>query len=322
MNYNFLFFPFTHITDESLEIIMTFFPEIRFLSLNPDFSRTEGQGILTEQGRLVPVTCPEEQLARAEAVFRQYLEWTQLHRGNERNLKLLLKDNPYFTSDSDIFAIKSQLRGSGHKKQDASYDSSLVNHILFLKTAHSCDEQNEKIDRELSAIAAREDSIVRQLRGVAEFQDMNGNTSAGSGYSRDPGEMMTKERISAWAACMAANGEPDRAGEIPLFVTTSRAVFDYLDSICTDSINALDIDSINVHENECENTGTWQAEFVQYLVSAVNGQGTEETDMPKVADKCNVRGSLKVKRFSGEKLKAVFNMPGNDVIVCLAGLRP
>jgi hypothetical protein len=318
MNYSFLFFPFTHITDESLEIIMAFFPVIKFLSLNRDFDGEQRLSSQTEQGRLVPVHCSKEQLAGAEAVFRQYLEWAQIHRGNERNLKVLLKDNPYFTSDSDIFAIKSQLRGSGSKKQDSFSDSSMMRHILFLKTAHCCDEQNEKIDRELLAIAAKENTIVRELRGVSG----QAHTSAAPGYTRDPGEMMAGRRIHAWSACMAACGELNMPGKTPVFVTTSRSVFDYLDSICTDSINALDIDSINVHEHECENSRHWQAEFIRYLVSAVDRQGNPETAMPHIADNCKSSGFIKVKRFSGEKIETAFNLSGHGVIVCLAGLRP
>ena len=69
MNYSFLFFPFTHITDESLEIIMAFFPVIKFLSLNRDFDGEQRLSSQTEQGRLVPVHCSKEQLAGARLYF-------------------------------------------------------------------------------------------------------------------------------------------------------------------------------------------------------------------------------------------------------------
>ena len=109
----------------------------------------------------------------------------------------------------------------------------MMRHILFLKTAHCCDEQNEKIDRELLAIAAKETTIVRELRGVSG----QAHTSAAPGYTRDPGEMMAGRRIHAWSACMAACGELNMPGKTPVFVTTSRSVFDYLDNLRKNKIS-------------------------------------------------------------------------------------
>ncbi len=61
---------------------------------------------LSHNPRNVPLFC--------RPGLADYLAWAQLHRGNERNLKHLLKASPYFKSDTDLTSIKSQIiQGEG-----------------------------------------------------------------------------------------------------------------------------------------------------------------------------------------------------------------
>ena len=258
-----------------------------------------------------------------ELKLEQYLAWARIHKGDEVNLKSLLKNSPYFTSDSDVAAIKSQIKGV---KGDVdagdtalSGESALQRDLLFLKMAQLCDEQNESIDLELKDLDTTRDKLVSTLRGLesplSEIKDSKANDY------KDLGAMMTRERIRAWTGCMTAKGTLKKDGGSPLFVTTSEAVFDYLESNCKDVVNALDIDKIKVHENECENKSEWQHQFCDYLMRAIQGDGIQENNLPKVNDRCSLSGQIKLCLFSGNGINKLFNCSDKQVCVCLIKLK-
>jgi hypothetical protein len=163
------------------------------------------------------------------------------------------------------------------------------------------------------------DNLVLTLRGLdLPVQEEGEETRA---RSRDFGEMMTRERIFAWSRCMAAKEGFKNQGGTPVFVTASQAVFDYLGSNCTDLVNALDIDKIKVHENECENQGEWQHHFYEGLMAAIQGHGNLENDKPEVRCKCARFGQIKVSLFSGDNINRFFNLADKQVPVCLIKLK-
>ena len=317
MTNKFLFFPFTHITQNQLNTILSFFPSFQYLPGSRDFKHDQALQELCELGQIHPVFLSSEEFETVEQKVEQYQAWTQIHKGNEANLKSLLKDSPYFTSDTTMTAIKSQIKGLKEDKADSgvavSTESALQHNLLFLKIAQLCDEQNERIDLELKELDTSRDKLMSALRGLdspmSDVQDSKMDSD------KDLGAMMTRERIYAWSGCMAQKGILEQ--DSPLFITTSEAVFSYLESICQDLVNALDIDKIKVHENKTE----WQHHFCDYLMRAIQGNGTRENELPKVNDRCSLSGRIKLNFFSGKDINKLFNCSEKQIPVCLIKLK-
>ncbi len=323
MTNNSLFFPFTHITQKQLSTILAFFPSFQYLSGTQDFKRKQALQELCNQGKIHPVFLSPEEFETVEQKVEQYQAWAQIHKGNEANLKSILQDNPYFISDTNIASIKSQIKGFKEDKADSgtavSNESALQHNLLFLKIAQLCDEQNERIDLKLKELDTSRDNLMSNLRGIGN--PLNEAEDNKADASKDSGAVMTRERIYAWSRCMAQKGALKQEGDSPLFITTSEAVFTYLESICQDVINALDIDKIKVHENKCENKTEWQHHFCDYLMRAIQGNGTREKELPKVSDGCSLSGQIKLCLFSGNDINMLFNSSEKQIPVCLIKLK-
>ena len=317
MTQPFIFFPFTHIPQDQLDTMVTFFPSFRLLAGSRDVNHQKRLQDLYDQGKITPFFPSPDEHAMVELKVEQYLEWARIHKGDEVNLRLLLKQTPYFTSDSDVTAIKSQVRAG--QKDPATDESSLEKEWLFLKMAQLCDEQNEGIDLTLKNLDKERSRLMSELRGLEnppeDVKEDNKNASM------DFGAVMTRERIQAWSRCMAAAGGLKKEGDPCVFFTTSKAVFDYLESNCKDVVNALDIDTIKVHENECENRDGWHHQFCELLMDAVQAGGNRKIELPRVDDRCDLSGQIKLSLFSGNDMNQLFNCTDRQVPVCLIRLK-
>lgn len=315
----YLFFPFTHITQNDLDTILTFLPQFHCLSINRDFKKNRVLHQISNQGKIIPHFLSPETLASVEQKAEQFFEWARIHKGDELNLKSLVKDNPYFTSDSDVTAIQSQIRGNKKDGQDSlSEDLSFQKDLLFLKMAQLYDEQKEGIDLELKDLTQTSDDLVSTLRGLEDFEEEINNTKP-ENYT-DSGTIMIRERILAWFRCMKTMKLLNQEEAAPLFITTNREVFYYFESNCKDTINILDIDNIKVHGTRCENQGRWKDQFEGYFMSAIKGSGSSDNNLPEVNDRCSKRGQIKVCNFAGGDINKIFNLADKHISVCLIQL--
>lgn len=316
MTYKFIFFPFTHITQNQLNTILAFFPSFQHLPVSVDFKHQPTLQKLYEQGKIHPFFSSARDVVAVEQKIGEYLAWARMNKGNEHNLKLLIKDHPYFTSNSDVTAIKSKILGAkGLEKEAISDELALQHNLLFLKMAQLSDEQNESIDLELRDLDEARDTLIFELRGLDSSDHKDSKTEE----NKDTGAMMTKERIKAWSVCMAPVLQSQ--DKSPLFVTTSDAVFEYIESNCKDVVNSLDIDKIKVHENDCEKRNEWQQKMCDYLMGAVQGDGNRKNKMPQVNDTCSLSGQIKLGHFSGNGINKLFNLSDKQIPVCLIKLK-
>ncbi len=290
-----LFFPFTHITRDQRDIVSTFFQEFSCL--------------------------PPEYLESAQPQALEYIEWAKIHKGNEHNLKALLKGTPYFTSDTHISSIKSQIKGVQDKEEKVQKSAKEIfeNDLLFLTMAGLSDEQYEQIDLELKALDKSRETLLKELRGIENSLEASKDEKAAA--PRDSGEVMTKERVSAWFNCMGAQNALNPDGKTNLFVTTSPAVFDYFETNCSDVVNALDIDQIKVHENKCKVKIEWQHQLKKYLMKAIKGEGNQKEDLPEAMDECRRSGQIKMGLFSGGMINLLLNDSDKHMAVCLINLK-
>ena len=315
-----IFFPFSYISQDQLATLQAFFSSFAFFPAASDLEHLVRLQELADKGTAVPVFSSREDLILVDRQFEEYMAWVKVHKGNEHNLRFLLKDNPYFTSDSDVTAIKSQIRGTREviKPQQSAKDG-LLKDLLFLKMARQCDQEKESIDLQLANIDRAGNRIFSRLLG--EEDPVEAAVPGGKPGIPDPGAIMTRERIEAWARCMMHSNIVENTGESPVFVTTSEAVVDYLETISSDAINALDIDPIKVHENECENKIGWQRQVFEHLMCAAKGDKGRQNHLPEVKDECFISGQIKLSLFSGNNIHNLFNLKDKQIAVCLIRLK-
>jgi len=315
-----MFFPFAHISKNQLTSVTAFFQNVGLLPLVPDFASDPMRAALTEKGILHPLFSSAQELRGVEKQVQSYLDWAKLHKGNEKNLKSLLKDEPYFMDATGLSSIQSQIKG-GVKETGSDPKKEVQNPLLLLKFAQLLDAQNEGIDDELTALEKSKISLFSELTG--EISEKKFETPAraleDSAYS-DPGGIMTKERVLSWFR-YAGEREIFKQPGAPLLVTTSPAVLDFMVSRCEGVINALDIDSIKVHENDCEKKCSWQHNFSQCLKETIAGKKSSESVQPEADDACFLLGRIKLCLFPEGGMKAFLNIPDQSIAVCLVQLK-
>ena len=344
INFQYFFFPFTHITESDLNTLLTFFPQFHFLSISNDLKDRKILNKLSEQKKVVAHFIPFEILVLVEKKFQQYYEWAEINKSNKGNLKILLKENPYFTNNSDITAIKSYLKNSKKVRQDSisedsiskdsiSKDSTpensrgqnnLLNDLLFLKMAQIYDEQHENIDLELEQINKNCKELVLNLRGIENFE-----VAKDADYSMDSNNsdfesrtILIQKRIAAWYASVATLKIINKEDTNVLFVTTNKDFFSYFESNCKNIVNILDIDNIKLHKNRCKNSIIWHNQFKNYLMDVVNKNSNNDNILPELHDDCTITGHIKIGNFSNGNIdQNIFNISNKQISVCLIELK-
>ena len=327
-----VFFPFSHLGKQQCRTLLTFFSRVRFLSMAAGATQESWLAELTDRGAVKPLFTSATDLAAIEARIQSYLEWVKIHRGNERNLKALLKDNPYFMDDSGLTGIKSQLHRRLHGGQQSGVDAredsdtAATDPLLFLKFAQMADAENEKIDAELQHLEKSRASLFSTLKGEAKMEIPGLPATAPS----DPGRSMTGARIRNWLGVARQRGLFPGEGELPLLVTTSQAVFDRLESIFGEGINALDIDSIKVHEDGCEQKPQWQEHLSEALWSILETPAKWERKLPQALyrdpggcspEECHLTGRIKLAVFREPEGETGHGLGGKQVAACLVELK-
>ncbi|MFA5902577.1 MAG: hypothetical protein WC836_01485 [Desulfobacula sp.] len=320
MRGQYIFFPFSHISQNQMDALETFCPSFTFFPATKDLNHQPRLQELVKGGKSVPVFSSEDDQFSVDQTFEQYLSWAKVNKGNEHNLRFLLRDNPYFTSDSDLTSIKSHIRGLKKAIEPHRMEKDgLHQDLLFLKMAKQCDQENESIDAQLRDIDKTRNKMLTNLLGEEDptdtviYEEKTGTP--------DPGSIMTRERVQAWSRVMMHYNFLPKTDVTQVFITTSKAVTDYLETICSDVINALDINPIKVHENDCENITGWQQQIFEHLMCAAKGDADMQDHLPDVNDDCFCSGQIKLSLFSGNNIHHLFNLKEKQIAVCLVGLK-
>lgn len=309
-----VYFPFTHLTEHSKNVLSVFFNEVTMLDLK---NKNKDKALIKDGFSRIQL--PEPLVEKADLVFAQYLEWIKIHKGNTHNLKALMQGNPYFKEDTQVTSIKSQLKAQKDPVDKNKSDDDFQKHLLFLKAAELCDTQNESIDMNLQKIDRANENMFEALKGIEDSESFSKGAAVLPGQA-DQGALMTQERVNAWGACAGRTGD-FQSSETVLFVTTSPAVFDLFEANANQCVNALDIDEIKVHENECENKVAWQAAFLEQVTSVLGGGVFEEKALPVIDDACKAKGRLKVNLFPGNEINFHLQSSQEQAAVCLVELR-
>lgn len=329
-----LFFPFSHVDETQRTTLTAFFPQFVFLPLAADLAQSPAMATLVERHAAVPVFTPKPRLDKVAPLVHAWMNWAAIHQGKETSLKTLVRDTPYLTDHLGPAPIASELRarigGNGSRDAGASpgkpdsrkSDPRKSDPLLFSIIARLTDAQNEAIDQDMAGLEQKRRALFSQLHGEAGPLDSRSAGLSGPA-GRDPGDVLTRERTRAWAAC--AREVQLFSGQGPrILVTTSAAVFDLVAANAIRVRNALDIEAIKVHEGDCVNQLEWQKQVLALLKALAAGpldpdRALKMLDIPE--DSCAMTGRIQVQVVEGPDLETQLNLPDQPLLVCRVSLR-
>lgn len=301
-----IFFPFTSLTKYDVKSLLSFFDSFSYLSTQSadELSLSEPEWFKTlwkEDRSVEPVTLSQEELTPILSSVKSWRSWADANYGKKNQtgyLQAIFREKPYFTSDSDIFAIRSQIetgvdsikddliRKDGVKPDLNKSSERLKRALLFLRLAMIRDLENDSINQQLSSISQLEANIFSELQGEIDSESLSDQDSllgkedllrmdelsgvndsqwmqiGNIGKEEDRGSLMTEQRVRNWLTFFIAKQGCFNDCLPNLFVTTSRAVIDFLLFVSEKSKLMLDIDNFKVHkEKNSSHAGAWSETF-------------------------------------------------------------
>ncbi len=188
---------------------------------------------------LFPLAFSKEELKPVLASLASYRDWAALHQGAAGYLKTIARGTPYFTSDTDISSIRSQIeKRTNNAHPDLSQavastpSESFFRSILFLRLAHLSDQEHEALDSQLLSIDRSENILFSKLKGMkntdigllepkesadaeksieseksVEPEKRRVRPDESIGHYRDRGSLMTEQRMHAWSMLLMSKLE-------------------------------------------------------------------------------------------------------------------
>lgn len=311
------FFPFTFMDARQAKILTCFFNHLKMLDVYDGAVLPEPMAGLEARGQLGRVCLNKEKLALAEQKVRAYLDWAAIHKGNEKNLRALIRENVFFKDDSGVAAIRASIRNGtvSHKPvETGGRDAS--DSLVFLKLADIYDRESQDIQAALDALELESAALFAELKGDEEIP-----LSVEQTQTPEPGQVMTEKRINAWLA-VAVDAQCFDQGNIPVLITTSSSVMDEFLAGAGPEINALDIDSIKVHEKDCKSIEQQHFKIKEIIEQMAQGlTPVPEKDYFDDVDQGSVTGRIQIRFFSGlGNVNGAKKNPGGQIGVCLVEL--
>jgi len=314
---NFYFFPFTFMDGRQAKALSCFFNSVNVLDLHGGAVLPGPMAGLEARGCLARVCLDQDRLDRAEQKVRNYLDWAAVHKGNEKNLRALIRESVFFKDDSGVAAIRAGIRtGAAPRDKEPAIGPDSIDSLVFLKLADIHDRESRDIQMALDALDRENAALFAELKGDGEM-----SPAVDQIQSPEPGRIMTEKRIEAWLGA-AVDAEWFDQGGIPVLITTSRAVMDEFSAHGGKAINALDIDSIKVHENDCEFIKQRHLGIKAAIEQMARGLTPDfEKNYFEDAARGAVNGRIQIRLFQGPgNMNLAEKNPGGQIGVCLVEL--
>ncbi len=305
-----IFFPFTHMQATDVKAISALFKSILFFPVSRQTEFEESIRHIKDKDFLLPVYAENKDFELVMHKVNEYRNWGELNKENKGNLKVFLQDKPYFTDDTAVAHIRGEIERNHKASSDLpSKEDSLLKNLMFLRLAKIYDLEKENLNSKFNSIKKDEQNLFSAIHGLDKELDKK--------RVEDLGEYMTSERVRAWVEFFN-NKNPFSAFDTSLlFVTTSPAVMEYLMSVSKKKIKLLDIDSLKVHENKCENKNQWIEEFNKYVYDLViSGQQPLNISAER-DDSCKLEVKIKLYLLQGDVISSFFQGVGQKVPICL-----
>jgi len=272
-----IYFPLTYISEQSVEALASCFEQI---ALYQPCSRNIPETLQKwAEKRVLDIRVPAKQdNDRLERVIKEYKAWAELHKGSELAFFKSRKDAVPFFDENSPSQIRSELKSELKKDMQGPAEKEktdpLFNARLFLCMAQDSDIRNLEVSQHITSFETKEQDMMNALKGgddfdIAEFETPKTENSL---PREDPGIYMTAERIEAWFHLM--QHDPEKSA---LFVTDSRAVFDYLTEKNPAAETVLCLERIPFCKDRSdEKFQSWQDNLKKYL-DKLAGNGSTDT---------------------------------------------
>ena len=319
-----LSFPFTYLRKKDAEILLTCFNGFSFLSTSseeefkaeaPDLHHdTSIEPVFMEQGgELKPVI----------ETLKEYKKWALLNNGNIDSLKTLFRKTPYFTSDTGVANIRSEIGrrtrdfSVSKNKADNGKDQNFLNALLFLRLAHENDAEKDAIDLKFHMVTEEEKKVFSDVKG--ELKDTLSDQTLVS-HDSDPGIFMTDKRLCAWANVLTEKIKYFNFKEPLVLATTSRGVAQYFDAVIEDGENTsgieklLHVENYKVFSGNCNLKKVCQDHFTAIINNAISGNKFKQNEINQTEDGDFLSVDISLYRFFGAGIKNLFCSRGKQNI--------
>lgn len=266
-----IYFPFTFISKPIVEALSACFKQTAVYQVSSQ-KVPEKMQEWCKSGTLdirIPVEGDEKKL---DKILKDYRAWINLHQGSEiAFLKTQADKIPIFDETSSS-QIRDDIKKKIRENQSQKKPDDLFNARLFLHFAQEFDLQKIELKQDLLLFEAKEQDLMKNLKG--ENEDLHIITADNRTLEADdPGHYMTKERIMAWTRLMQHDQQVSG-----LFVTSSRAMLEYLIDIAPEVEKLICFDVIPVFENRVEEMERWQVGLMESLDMLANNPLPSSTD--------------------------------------------
>ena len=311
-----IFFPFAHITQTEMDRITSFFerfvylPPCRESQVDSVVSRAVKKGCMTVHPPDAGI------LEQVEGQAEGYKQLARMNRDGKAGLREFLRMGPFLKSNTSVGGIRSDIEKGAMSAENAGEPAEDANRdLLFLYLSAVFDREKRAVESEFQSLRAAEKRLFETMRGVEGQKDLP------EGHSfrlEDLGEYMTEERIHAWARYSAQTLPGPEPGVLPVYVTSSPSVFDYMISSAQSAINILDIEHFRVHEEECKNQHQWKKEWNDFIQRLLENDDEARSASPgPVEDECWRKVTFRLRLLAGGDAVHMFRHAGESLPVCL-----
>ena len=237
-----IYFPFTYVSKTVAEALSACFERTVVYQPSRHPLGTDMRARV-DQGRLeirIPVEGDEEKMA---AAAKNYRDWVALHQGGALDVLKTRRNVIPFFEDTAVTRLKADIQKHPREKQAENPQAALFNQRLFLHIAQEFDCQNDLLNQDLAVFDTLEQELVKTMQG--EEGDPPGFMAAARrAVVEDPGLYMPEERLTAWEHLRRLDPET-----MECFVTTSRAVWEYLSDLAPAVEAVIRFDAVPVGDS-------------------------------------------------------------------------
>jgi hypothetical protein len=210
-------FPFTCLDEKTAGTLLSCFDRIRVYlptdsaagDMDPDVLKT---GLVTA---LNPLT---DSGLEADRIFQEYRQWRQANRGTDISFFKMSGATVPFFDETTISFLKQDIAHPSPRTETRA--DLLLAARVFLRMTGNYDRAQADIAEDLLLQGEKELSMLTALHGDDDDDDLEELiVPAAESLTADTGELMTRERLAAWAMLVS---ESDSFPSV--FVTPSRAV--------------------------------------------------------------------------------------------------
>lgn len=284
-----IYFPLTSISEATIAASASCFEQI---AVYQPCSRNIPETVQkwAEKGLLdirVPIKEDDERLER---LIKEYKAWADLRQGNESAFFKSLKNTVPFFNETYPSQIRSELKKRiGEASEEKEKTEPLFKARVFLCMAQEADIRNIELNRDIKEFKAKEQEMFKSLKGEDDFDisesEFISPEAEISMPEDDPGIYMTAERTEAWFHLMQHDhdSEPSR-----IFVTDSRAVFEYMTERIPDAETVLCLKEIPFCKDPSdEKFRSWQNNLKKYLDRLAENGSTDTAVIPPIRENRN-----------------------------------